>query len=518
MSDSAENPEGIFPSEVPVNLPTPRTSGRKRLRVLLEPREWPALARQLAANGLRYLLWAAHLVYENFSGFIAKCLWALVALIIVMIVYNGLTQRVTVVEAISVPKVLADRGYSQDVAAQRFRDAIAKFTRPLKTGMRTSEVALHTELPNIVVPSVGISLDAVMSSIRSLLRSTRSQSMGGELTIDNDRLWLRLRLNGVEFYSSKEGGDPEKPDEVLAAAVPEAMKKIQPYLVALSLSHNKDTDGALDVVKWITSSLPDDDENVAWAYNLRGIILMQQKDYVAADEALHKAIEVNARFTAAHVNMGNLRRATNRMPEAIAEYREAIRIDPSYSLAHAQLGLGLGASGKTNEAIQEYREAIRLNPATPIPHNNLANALRVVKKENEALEEYRKALQVDPNYSTGHYNLAIALASRKDFTEAVAEAREATRLDPENARAHNNLGVYLAELGQNDEAILEYREALKLDPKSVATHIRLAHILDRLGREADAVTEFRAVADIEPDNPLARRYLDGHPDAKTKLD
>src|SRR6266571_4946337 len=164
MSASAESPKDIFPSTVAASVPPRPTSVREKLRVLFEPREWLALTRQLAANGLRYLLRAVHLIYENFSSFIAKCLWALAALIIVTIVYQGLTQHVTVVEAISVPKVLADRGYSQEVAAQRFRDAITKFARPLKTGMKTSEVALHTELPNIVVPTVGISLDAAMSS------------------------------------------------------------------------------------------------------------------------------------------------------------------------------------------------------------------------------------------------------------------------------------------------------------------------------------------------------------------
>jgi Flp pilus assembly protein TadD len=513
MSDRAESLKDTLPSEIYQSAPARGTS-REKFRVLLEPREWLALLRKLYGSSPRHVLRAAHFIYQNFSSFVARCLWASVVLIILMIVYQGLTQHVTVVEAISVPKALADRGYSQDVAAQRFRDVIAKFAKPLKTGMRTSEVALHTELPNIVVPTVGISLDAVMSSIRSLLRSTRSQSIGGELTIDNNLLWLRLRLNGVEFYSSKEGGDPEKPDEVFAVAVPEAMKKIQPYLVALSLSHNQDPDGALDILKWITVNLPQDDENVAWAYNLRGIILKQRKEYVAADEALQMALRVNSRFAPARVNLGNLKREIDRLPEAIAEYREAIRIDSHYSLAHNQLGLVLDSSGKTEEAILEYREAIRVGPKDAIPHNNLGVVLRRKKNDEAAIAEYREATELDPNFSLPHSNFAIILAANRDFAGAIKENKEAIRLDPNNIRAHNNLGNSLAELGRNEEAVSEYREALRLDPKNIATHIRLAKTLDQLGREGDAIIEFQAIVAIAPDNEIAHDFLKAHPGIK----
>src|ERR1700733_8379551 len=175
-----DQPDGLRNSpDAPAGAPSPEAASR--------PRDWAAGLRGLHRSAPVYVWQAAQFTYENFASFVGKCLTALVVLVVLLIVYQGLTRHVTVVDTITVPKVLADRGYSQDVAAQRLRDALARFSARLQAASApadatTSEVALHAEQPDIVVPTVGISLDAVMSLLRSLLRSTRSQSMGGELT------------------------------------------------------------------------------------------------------------------------------------------------------------------------------------------------------------------------------------------------------------------------------------------------------------------------------------------------
>src|SRR5437879_9485661 len=149
--------------------------------------------------------------------------------------------------------------------------------------MDQGEMALNTELPNVVVPAVGISLDAIMSTMRTVVRIARTQSIAGELTIGNSQLWLRLRLNNHEFYVAKNGGDPQNPDDVLNSAVPEVLKKIRPYVVAAS-TYRKDPEAALDLVRLIISELPAHDDNVAWAYHLKGIVLTNRND-PAAEEA-----------------------------------------------------------------------------------------------------------------------------------------------------------------------------------------------------------------------------------------
>jgi tetratricopeptide (TPR) repeat protein len=501
-----DQPDGLRNSQAP-DAPAGAPSQKDASRT----RDWAAGLRGLQRSAPVYVWQAAQFTYENFASFVGKCMTALVVLVVLLIVYQGLTRHVTVVDTISVPKPLVDRGYSQDVAAQRFRDAIAKFVAPLKTDLTTSEVALHAEQPDIVVPTVGISLDAVMSLLRSLLRSTRSQSMGGELTIDDDKLWLRLRLNGVEFYRSKEGVDPQNLDAVFAAAVPEAIRKIAPYLLAQSYYNGKNLDGAFDLAKWITANLPESDENVTHAYNLRGIILTQRKQYAEAEEELHKAVGVNNAFAAPHVNLGNIRRVNNKLPEAIEEYREAIRINPRDALAYNLLGIVLSDTGKQQEAIEQLRAAAAIDPKWAIPHNNIGVALHRMKDDDGAIAEYQRAIDMKADYVLPHENVVVILGPRKDFAGIVTQEKQVIRIDPNNARAHYNLANALGELGQNDDAIKEYREAGRLEPRNTQPLIRLAQLLEKAGKPDDAIAEFQAVLKIEPNNKIALDYLKDHP-------
>src|SRR5579862_5827491 len=164
---------------------------------------------------------------DNFNTLIVKLPMTIVVVAIIAILVQGLTAHVTVIEALSVPSELQERGYTPEVAGKRLRDAIDKFASSVNTTMKNPEIALQGELPDIVVPSVGISLDAIEASLRTLLRSTRSRSITGEFTSLGKELWLRLRLDGHEIYSGGPG-DLEKPDDLLAAAAPEILKNIQP--------------------------------------------------------------------------------------------------------------------------------------------------------------------------------------------------------------------------------------------------------------------------------------------------
>lgn len=519
MLDQPDGAKDLPASDAPADAPSWWTSVRQTFSG--PPRDWFAPPGGFRRDAPRYLWQAAQFTYENFASFVGKCLTVLVVLVVLIIVYQGLTRHVTVINTISVPKLLADRGYSQDVAAQRLSDALTKFSAPLKTGptssdLATSEVALHADQPDIVVPTVGISLDAVMTLLRSLLRSTRSQSIGGEITVDNNKLWLRLRLDGEEFYRSKEGVDPEGPDDVFTAAVPEIMRKISPYLLAQSMADHRRLDEAVDLLKWITTNLPEDDDNVAHAYNLRGVILTQRKQYDAAEAELRKALEVKKQFGLPHISLGDIRRDTGKLPEAMAEYREAIWINPDDGRAHNSLGIALGNSGQVWNALQEFREASRIVPKHEVYHNNIGAALHRLKDDDGAIAEYQHAVDLNANFVLPRENLVVVLGARKDFAGVVTQAKQVIRINPNNGRAHNALANALVELGQNDEAIAEYREAARLDPGNVQPHIGLAHLLDKSGKQDDAIAELQAVIKIDPNNKTALDYLKDHQPAQDK--
>ncbi len=154
-------------------------------------------------------------------------LWIAPAVFIVLLLIGRLSNRTITIQQISVPEALAKNGYTSEVASQRLRDALHNFIFHARNSGVSEPIALREDLPDIVVPTLGISLDTIVSSIRTFLPNDSRRNIGGELTANGGRLWLRLRINGRDFYNSPSGVDPENPDELRTAAAPKLLAETQ---------------------------------------------------------------------------------------------------------------------------------------------------------------------------------------------------------------------------------------------------------------------------------------------------
>jgi len=449
---------------------------------------------------------AANYAFQNFYTLLTRVASVLVILILAAIIVRGLTEHVTVIQSLSVPKSLADGGYTPEVAGQRLRDALQEYVKSTNTHMRSPDVALHGELPDIVVPSVGISLDAIMTSIRTMLRSTRSRAIGGEFTIIHDKLWLRLRLDGREIYANDKGVDISDPDSLLADAAPKVLDEIQPYFLAAALSI-RDPDGALAKADDIIAKLPETDANVAWSYNLKGSLLQQRDKLDAAVEALNAAIRIDRYLAVAYINLGNVLKAQGKLDAAMEQYHLAIALDPAYAPAHYNLGVTLRDLHKTDEAIREYREAVKCNPGDALAHEYLGTALRSQENYPEAIVELTKATKLDPKNAIVHLSLAKTLRDARRWDDAIAEFGAAIKADQALAAAHYGLADTLREERKVDEAIVEFKAAIAVQPNYVPAHNDLGAIYIGLDQRDAAIGEFNAVLNAEPKNSVARRFL-----------
>jgi len=360
-----------------------------------------------------HTIWQATLfLFGWIYTLVVKLPWVIAVVVIATIVIQGLTQHATVIDPISVPKALADRGYTADVAGQRLRDAVAKYIDNVHiASRRTPEVALHGDLPSIVVPTIGISLDAIVSSIRTLLRSTRSRTIGGEITAAQDKLWLRLRIDGREFYASQTGAELDKPDALFAAAVQDVVAKISPSFVAITM-RREDPDRALAFVNDMIDKLPDADEDLPWLYNTRGMILRVRKDYPAATASVQAALKLNRRLAASHVDMGMIYFDQGQNDAAAEEFRQATALEPKLALAHNDYAEVLNTLRKYKEAEAEIDKALKLDKNFPYAHDTRGEILRDTGRRDEAIAEFKEALRLRPNYANAQRHLNEMLAAQ----------------------------------------------------------------------------------------------------------
>jgi tetratricopeptide (TPR) repeat protein len=416
--------------------------------------------------------WVARMA--TFGNVIALS-WVIIFIVIAVLVVEELARDVVTIEPISVPKTLADNGYTPEVASHRLLDAIQHYARDNKVAslMEELDIAPSDELPDFVVPKIDLSLNALVSSIRSVLHYGTGHRISGEL-IAHDKLALRLRVDGREVYSS--GFDFENPDDLLTEAAPAVTGKIKPHIGALALYHIR-PDEAVEKAEDIIADPQQSDVSVQWAYVLKGRYASDHGKFAEAEAMQRKAISLNWSNTTPHNNLGLVLRRQNRYDEAITQFRRVISINPRSAVAYNNLGLVLGEKalpdGSQDDAIAQLNRAIELDRHAALPHYNLGRSFGRQGKLDDAIMEFHRAIALDPKYVPGYIELAGVLYRQHKTDDAIAELHRAIELDPKNASAHDDLGLALSRQGKTDDAIAEYRRAIEILPdyKNAQEHL-----------------------------------------------
>ena len=401
--------------------------------------------------------------------------WTTIFIVIGVLVVDELMRDVVTIEPISVPKTLADNGYTPEVASRRLHDAIQHYASVNRAAalMEQLNVTPSVELPDFVVPKIDLSLNALVSSIRSVLHYNTGPRISGELIL-HDKLALHLRVDGLIVYSS--GFTAENPDDLLMSATPSVMERIQPYVNAAAL-YRAHPEQAVEKAEDIIARLAESDVNVQWAYTLKGTYSYDHGNYAEAEKFQRKAISLNWSNTTPHNNLGLVLRRQKRFDEAIAQFRRVIGINPKSAIAYNNLGLVLEEkalpNGSQDEAIAQLNRAIELDRHSALPHYNLGRSFVHQGKFDDAIMEFRHAITLDPKYVATYIELAAALYRQHKTDDAIAELHRAIELDPKSASAHDDLGLVLSSQGKTDDAIAEYRRAIEILPDYKNAHEHL---------------------------------------------
>jgi hypothetical protein len=163
--------------------------------------------------GTHFSIARAIVVAKALTSFAVWLLWVALSGWIVALLITSVADRTTEIEGISVPKSLADNGYTPEVAANQLRDALKKYANealdryvaPPGSQMKSTRFGLQAEIPDIVVPTVGISLSTIVSSLRTFLGIKTHKSISGEFFLKKNLLHLVLRLDGNELYRRGDG-------------------------------------------------------------------------------------------------------------------------------------------------------------------------------------------------------------------------------------------------------------------------------------------------------------------------
>ena len=178
-------------------------------------------------------------------------------------------------------------------------DSVAHDDDSLNSNLDLSISAGH-ELPNIVVPQIGLSLRAIASSIRSGLGMT-GHAISGEITGQGNKYALRLRIDGRQVLSSDD--EAENPDALMKNAAPAVMEIIRPAAYAMA-RYRERKEEALLKANQIIAQYDESDINVQWAYLLKGKHALRNDKFKEAQEMFSKAVSSNAKSEQPRIQLG----------------------------------------------------------------------------------------------------------------------------------------------------------------------------------------------------------------------
>lgn len=348
----------------------------------------------------------ANPTWQDFLSFLLSCgAVTLIILLLILLGWDTLRRTITI-DAISVPKGFSEeKGVSPEVAARRLQDAVDmvlvrasrpatatdKSDSPVNSKNRDADLFVipgqsasilqDSDLPTIVLPAVGASLDSFAVTIQSFLGIGRRAQITGEFTLLGGHLGLVLRKNHHVIFTDDGNASVDHPEVLLEQAARVVVDETEPKLGAIL--HN----------------------------NIGNIQHRDGKSEEAAAE-YRKAIQLDPDNAGPHYNLANVLSDQDKQEDAAAEYRIVLTHNPQDALAQVNLGNALekvgereGGSAHLEEAVELFQEALSELKREQVPlqwaaaQSNLGNALAALGQREsgaarleEAVAAYRMAL------------------------------------------------------------------------------------------------------------------------------
>lgn len=158
---------------------------------------------------------------------------------------------------------------------------------------------------------------------------------------------------------------------------------------------------------------------------------MQRGAAQEAEQALRGALQVDAQFVPAYVNLADLYRATQRDTQAEAVLRDGLKQAPAAAALNEALGLALVRQGRKREALPVLGAAVKADPQNARHAYIYALALDDAGRRREAIDVLTAAAE-----KTGQRDVLLALAQLRaasgDRPGAAAALRRLAAINPED--------------------------------------------------------------------------------------
>jgi tetratricopeptide (TPR) repeat protein len=284
-----------------------------------------------------------------------------------------------------------------------------------------------------------------------------------------------------------------------------------------------------EVVGWLAEALtasnqPDQAEKLAkdmiahdktWgpAYDFLFLQYVHSKRMADAEQLLKQRVDYDRTNATAVTNYANYLVQTQRYPQGETVMRKVLDDPRAFPYGHELMGDFYMRSNKIGQAIDQYRAGLKSDPK-----NELAYQQRVVgaltregvsdpAKQAEALSLAKKLVDDHPKDLTTnelYASLLLDTGARQNTQESINELKLLVQNNNTDPILHFDLarGYYMQ--NNRDKALAEASEAIRLRPSLLSARIVEARVYEDRGQHGKALEQTEFVLSKNPGNPESR--------------
>jgi tetratricopeptide (TPR) repeat protein len=350
------------------------------------------------------------------------------------------------------------------------------------TGFRARKFFVLLLVIYIVASAVRLTAQNVpiLSQVEQLASAERLFKAGNDL------------LNKGDFQQAA-----QKYSEAIDAAPTFAVLYINRGIAYISLSKHQealaDAEKALSLLE--TDASPSVEK--ALAYQVKGTVFLNQKDFKVATELFSKSIDLepsNAKFWNSR---GNAYQVARDYDKALKDYDKSIELDSATALFYVNRATVNNQLNNFSSSLRDLDEALKLDDENPNTYHARGNAYSKLNKLDEALKDYDRAISLKPKplfyYSRGRLYFILG-----KYDLAIKDSSDALATDPTMTQALHNRAIAFHKLGNNLQAIEDIRKAVALNEKSASLHYTLAYLHFKSGQFPSTLTEASKAIELAP--------------------
>ena len=214
--------------------------------------------------------------------------------------------------------------------------------------------------------------------------------------------------------------------------------------------------------------------NNPFLFNLMGLALHGNGNYLIAIDKFKRAIDLDPNFLPAKNNVANSYKAVGNFEKAEFYYKNVLKIKPNYIQALNNYANLKALIFDYHPAIELYNEALKIQENDETILFTLANAYHAIGETHKTKEIVKKILQLNPKHVSAHKLLSSIINYSKDqanLEQMEGIILEKDLLNPQIVDLSFALGKAYEDLKKFDKSFLYLEKANKIKKIDVSYNI-----------------------------------------------